>query len=63
MKAGDRVQVLVMREPDIYRVAMIKRVYSWCVAVILERSGIETTTIQEHIIPMNEIINLTQEVT
>jgi len=63
MKAGDRVQVLVVREPDTYRVATVKRVYSWCVTAILESTGVEITTVQEHIIPVRELTSLTQEVT
>ena len=51
MKPGDRVQVLVMREPDTYRAATIKSIYSWCVIVVLD-SGVRTQTVREHIVPI-----------
>ena len=54
MKPGDHVRVLVMREPDTYRTATIKSMYTWCVVVILDRSGVGTTTVREHIIPITE---------
>jgi len=52
MKPDDRVQVLVMTEPDTYRVAAIKSVYSWCVIVTMELSGLAIETVREHIIPI-----------
>jgi len=60
MKPGDRVQVLVMTDPDTYRVATIKSVSSWCVIVTMELSGLVIETVQEHIIPITSCSKLAQ---